>query len=162
VLVRRGYQGTRVDDIAEQAGLSHGAFYRYFRNKDHLVRVLAARALRTVSSAFADIPADDGDGNGPDALRPWLRAYNGTQGAEAAMIRVWVDASAEHPASDSAAIFDWGRRRMARHLRPREFGDVDTDGLVLMGLLGAFGSRPRSAVEVDAAALVIERGLLGR
>jgi AcrR family transcriptional regulator len=162
VLVRRGYQGTRVDDIAKEAGLSHGAFYRYFKNKDHLARLLAARALRTVSSAFAEIPADeDGDGR-PDGLRPWLRAYNGTQGAEAAMIRVWVDAAAEHPASDSAAIYDWGRRRMARYLRPREFGDTDTEGLVLMALLGSFGSRPRSAAEVDAAALIIERGLLGR
>jgi AcrR family transcriptional regulator len=162
VLVRRGYQGTRVDDIAKEAGLSHGAFYRYFKNKDHLARLLAARALRTVSSAFAEIPADDGEGGGPDGLRPWLRSYNSTQGAEAAMIRVWVDASAEHPASDSAAVYDWGRRRMARYLRPRDFGDVDTEGLVLMALLGSFGSRPRTAAEVDGAALVIERGLLGR
>jgi AcrR family transcriptional regulator len=164
VLVRRGFQGTRVDDVAKEAGLSHGAFYRYFRNKDHLVQVLAARALRTVSRSFADIPqADDGTGS-RGGLRPWLRRYNSTQGSEAAMIRVWVEASAQGSSmgAESAAIYDWGRRRMARYLRPRDFGDPDMEGLVMMALLGSFGAAPRSAAEVDAAALIIEGGLLGR
>jgi AcrR family transcriptional regulator len=165
VLVRRGYQATRVDDIVEEADLSHGAFYRYFRNKDHLAQLLAARALRTVSTAFAEIPSlGDEEGEAPTGLRPWLRRYHSTQGAEAAMIRVWVDASAQDPAlaADSAAVFDWGRRRMARYLRPRDFGDPDVEGLVMMALLGSFGGRPRTPAEVDAAALIIERGLLGR
>jgi AcrR family transcriptional regulator len=164
VLVRRGFQGTRVDDVAKEAGLSHGAFYRYFRNKDHLAQVLAARALRTVSTSFAEIPEGEEGAGARGSLRPWLRRYNTTQGSEAAMIRVWVEASAQGSAmgSESAAIYDWGRRRMARYLRPRDFGDPDLEGLVMMALLGAFGAHPRSAAEVDAAALIIERGLLGR
>ena len=32
----------------------------------------------------------------------------------------------------------------------------------MVALLGVFGARRRSAAEVDAAALIIERGLLGR
>jgi hypothetical protein len=51
---------------------------------------------------------------------------------------------------------------MARYLRPRGFGDVDTEAVVMVALLGVFGARPRSTAAVDAAALVIERGLLGR
>ena len=34
VFVERGYHNTRVDDLVAAAGVSHGAFYRYFRNKD--------------------------------------------------------------------------------------------------------------------------------
>jgi hypothetical protein len=80
------------------------------------------------------------------------------------MIRVWVDATLDDDAlrADSAAAFDWGRRRLARFLRPRDFGDVDTEALVMVALLAAFGARERSATMIDAAAHVIERGFLGR
>jgi hypothetical protein len=36
------------------------------------------------------------------------------------------------------------------------------DAVVMVALLGVFGGQPRSAEEIDAAAHVIERGLLGR
>jgi hypothetical protein len=80
------------------------------------------------------------------------------------MFRVWLDAGL-HDATlntDSAAALDWGRRRMVRFLGPRELGDVDTEAVVMVALLGAFGARGRSAPAVDAAARIIERGLLGR
>ena len=63
VIVSRGYQGTRVDDVVAAAGVSHGAFYRYFENKDELAQILAVRAMRRVSTALAEIPdvaVDDG------------------------------------------------------------------------------------------------------
>lgn len=165
VLVARGYHGTRVDDIAAAADVSHGAFYRYFENKDHLVRLLAVRAMRTVSTALADIPtaAAGGGATGSSVLRQWLRHYHATHASETAMIRVWVDATVDDPglSAESAAAVDWGRARMARFLEPRGFGDIDTEGLVLVALLDAFGAK-RRAPSVDAAAHIIERGLLGR
>ena len=51
---------------------------------------------------------------------------------------------------------------VARTCAPRGFGDVDIDAVVMVALLGVFGARPRPAAEVDAAAHIIERGLLGR
>jgi hypothetical protein len=77
---------------------------------------------------------------------------------------VWVDAALQAPElkAESAPLLDWGRRRMASHLRSRGFGDVEVDAVVMVALLGVFGARPRPAGEVDATALVIERGLLGR
>ena len=39
-------------------------------------------------------------------------------------------------------------------------GDVDVEAVVMVALLGAFGSRPRGAATVDAAANIVERGLL--
>ena len=160
VLVARGYHGTRVDDITEKAGVSHGAFYRYFDNKDHLIRVLAVRAMRTVSMALAEIPDDAGAA----ALRQWLRKYNRTHAAEMAMIRVWADATADDPSLrvESAAAVDWGRSRMVRFLERRGFGDVDTEAVALVAVLEAFATRRQTAAAVDGAAVVLERGFLGR
>ncbi|HET6832837.1 MAG TPA: TetR/AcrR family transcriptional regulator [Acidimicrobiales bacterium] len=164
--VARGYHRTRVDDVATAAGVSHGAFYHYFESKDQFAHVLAARGIRRVATAFGDIP-DSASPEGPArraALRRWLRRYNAAHATEAAMIRVWVDAQLQDPtlSTDSAAALDWGRRRMARFLAPREFGDVDTEAVVMVALLGVFGARGRSTPTIDAATHIIEQGLLGR
>ena len=166
VFITRGYHGTRVDDLVEAAGVSHGAFYRYFRNKDELARILTARAMRAAGTILMEIPdvlADD-DAAIRGTLRRWLRRYHGVQAPEAVMMRVWLDAALQDPTlrGDLAPPLDWGRRRTSRYLRPREFGDVDMDAVVMVALLGVFGGQPRSAAEIDAAAHVIERGLLGR
>jgi AcrR family transcriptional regulator len=166
LFVARGYHDTRINDVVAAAGLSHGAFYRYFESKERLAQVLAVRAMRTVSTALTDVPtttASDGTA-GLTALRRWLRRYNTTQSGEAAMIRVWAEAAGEDPRfrSDSAAALDWGRRRMAHVLRGRGFGDVDTEALVTVALLSTFGLEQRSTRTIDAAAHIVERGLLGR
>jgi hypothetical protein len=80
------------------------------------------------------------------------------------MLQVWVDAALQDPVlrAESAPPLDWGRRRMARYLARRGFGDPDMDAVFMVALLGVFGARPRPPVEIEAAANVIERGLLGR
>jgi AcrR family transcriptional regulator len=165
VFLQRGYYGTRVDDLVAAAGVSHGAFYRYFKNKDELARILVLQAMRSVGTVFGSIPSASAldSANGRSALRRWLRHYNETHVHEAAMIRVWLDAALQDAKlrADSAPEFDWGRRRMARFLAPRGWGDTDTEALVLVTLLGAFGAQERDAPTIDAAAHIIERGLLG-
>jgi AcrR family transcriptional regulator len=166
VFVERGYHNTRVDDLVAAAGVSHGAFYRYFSGTDQLARTLTARAMRHVSTPLSELP-DVSAWNEPagrGALRRWLRRYNAVHADEAAMLRVWVDAALQDPALrvESAPALDWGRRWMARYLRPRGFGDVDMDAVVMEALLGVFGARHRPPLEVEAAAHVFERGLLGR
>ena len=166
VFLERGYHNTRVDDLVAAAGVSHGAFYRYFRNKDQLARVLALRAVQAVGAAVIDIPeiATLEGPTGTAELRRWLCRYHAAHANEAAMLRVWVDAALQDPAlrADSAPLLDWGRRRMSRVLAPRGFGDVDIDAVVMVALLGVFGARQRPAAEIDAAVKIIERGLLGR
>jgi AcrR family transcriptional regulator len=166
VFITRGYHNTRVDDLVAAAGVSHGAFYRYFRNKDELARILIARAMRSVGGALMEIPDLFGqDGTpGTGVLRRWLRRIHAAQAPEAAMMRVWVDAALQDPAlrAESGPPLDWGRRRLSRYLHQRGFGDVDMDAVVMVALLGVFGARERSAADVDAAAHIIERGLLGR
>ena len=40
VFARLGFQQTRMDDIAEQAGLSKGALYLYYKSKDAIIAAL--------------------------------------------------------------------------------------------------------------------------
>jgi AcrR family transcriptional regulator len=166
VFTSRGYHNTRIDDLVAGAGVSHGAFYRYFKNKDQLARMLTARAVNAVGTTVLvapDISALDAPA-GKSALRRWLYRYNAAHANEAAMLRVWVDAALQDPAlrAESAPFLDWGRRRMVRYLQPRGFGDVDIEAVVMVALLGVFGARLRPSAEVDAAVHVVERGLLGR
>ena len=42
IIAVHGYVGTRVGDVAKEAGLSLGAFYRYFENKDDMFSHLIA------------------------------------------------------------------------------------------------------------------------
>jgi hypothetical protein len=97
-------------------------------------------------------------------LRRWLREYNEAQVGETAMIRVWIEAALQGDGlrADSAAVLDWGRRRMAKALRSRSFSDADVDGLLLLAVLDTFGRVERPPDELDAAVLVVERGFLGR
>jgi len=166
VFTERGFHNTRVDDLVAAAGVSHGAFYRYFKNKDELARILTVRAVQTVGEAVLEIPeisTVEGPG-GRSRLRRWLRRYHAAHANEAVMLRVWVDAAVQDPAirAESAPPLDWGRRRLSRYLQPRGFGDTDLEAVVMVALLGVFGARTRPPAEFDAAAYIIERGLLGR
>ncbi len=161
VFVSRGYAGARIDDIVEAAGVSHGTFYQYFKNKNDLAHVLVLEAMRPLATAFVDLPVVSSDGA---ALRRWLRVYNASHVNEMALIRVWVDAQAQDASlgADAAPAIDWGRRRVARFLRPRGFGDVEAEAVVMVALLDAFGGQPRSSRVIDAASHIVLRGLLGR
>src|SRR3954464_11801015 len=57
VFAGRGYDGTRVADIAEAAGLSNGAMYAYFGSKaELLVGALRAHGRRLLSDLVAAEP----------------------------------------------------------------------------------------------------------
>jgi AcrR family transcriptional regulator len=165
VFAERGYHRTRVGDVAEAAGVSRAAFYRYFEDKEGLARALTTRAVQTVSLVFAELPASVSarDTAGRAALRRWLRRYDLAQVGEAAMLRVWVDAALQDAAlrASAAPALDWGRRAMASFLARRGFGDAETEAVVMLALLSAFGARERSPSEVEAAARIVEQGLVG-
>ena len=170
VFLRRGYHRTRVDDIATEAGLSHGAFYRYFSSKEDLAHRIAAEAMRAVSEEFEQITAlgDGAPGDGAAADRTatisaWLSRYSKVQSSRIAVIRLWVDASHDDPghSRDSAAVIDSGRRQLAGFLEPRGFGDPEIDALVGVAFISSFGFRERAPEALDAATQIVERGFLG-
>ena len=120
--------------------------------------------MRAAASTLDRIPDAEERPTGRAELRRWLEAYTLAQASEMAMIRVWADATLrdERLAAESAPVVEWGRRRMARFLAPRGFGDVEVEALVLLALIDGLGVRERSPRALDAAVGVIERAFLGR
>ncbi len=163
VFLERGFHPVRVDDIVAAAGVSHGAFYEHFRSREALAQELTGRALQAMGSAVGDAPDPVSTRRDAASLRSWLQRYHAAQTHEAAMLRVWIQATLQAPPlrADFAPLHDWGRRRMARFLRPRGFGDVEVDANVMMALLGAFGCFHATDRAIDVTASVVERGLLG-
>jgi len=166
VLVTRGYHGTRVDDVTEKAGVSHGAFYRYFDNKDELVTTVAIRALFNIRGAFTKIPTitNDADRRSTDeALQSWLEKYVTTYASEAALVRVWVDATSDDPTLgvESAGALEWGRSRLVNFLAPRGFGDIDADALLMIVLLEVLTAVRRDPRTLTGGVTIIERALVG-
>lgn len=53
LLVRQGYLGLRMDDIADTMEYSKGTIYQHFANKEEIILALANRALETRSALFA-------------------------------------------------------------------------------------------------------------
>ncbi|HEY8525625.1 MAG TPA: TetR/AcrR family transcriptional regulator [Acidimicrobiales bacterium] len=178
VFAERGYYATRVADVVEAAGVSHGVFYRYFANKTELFRILAGRASRRLAATLADIPpppgppacggdeARGGDEAGAGAeLRAWLRRYATTSAEEAAITAMWSEAMSrdETLGTASTAAIETFRAMCARYLAPRGFGDRDAEAIVLLVLLDALVATPRrpvSPARIDAVARLIERGLV--
>jgi AcrR family transcriptional regulator len=159
----RGYYGTRVDDIVAVAGVSHGVFYRYFRNKDELFRLLALQASDRFTAACDELA--DLDLAAPDArprFRAWLADYAQQCAEAAAIMRVWVDAITRDPqlGSDSATVIRAGCRGILALLGRRGDGDVDAEAVVMLVLLEEMTSGAPSAPRIAGVGGVIERSLL--
>ncbi|HJT94739.1 MAG TPA: TetR/AcrR family transcriptional regulator, partial [Mycobacterium sp.] len=60
LFAERGYAGVRITDITEAAGLSGGAFYRYFKDRRDLTLVLL-RDLTDEAFDFVRVPWDQTD-----------------------------------------------------------------------------------------------------
>jgi AcrR family transcriptional regulator len=132
VLPARGYHDTRVNDIADAAGLSHGTFYRYFDHKGAFFQVLAeaaaGRAVDLVDRMRADGPRDEVERWAAD----WMRTYE----ADGGIISTWQEThtSAQLTAFSqqvAAAVFT----RLVRALEPRDFGNPEADATSMLALL---------------------------
>ena len=166
MFVERGYHNTRIDDLAAAAGVSHGAFYRHFRRRT------SSRASSRPGRCWRSGPSccDLPDVSALDATEARRCCAGGSASTtRCTPVKRRCCASGSTPAlqdpalrADSAPPLDWGRRRMARYLQPRGFGDVDMEAVVGVALLGVFGARRRPATGIEAAVHVVERGLLGR
>lgn len=68
VVEERGHDEARVDDIVDLAGLSHGTFYLYFRDREDLLHSLirlAARELEHLTDGLTGEPT-------PERLASWI------------------------------------------------------------------------------------------
>lgn len=159
-----GFHATRVDDIVRQAGVSHGAFYLYFDDKQDLFRILATEAAEDMVGRVASL----GEGSPPtgEGLVDWLADFVEGYRRHGAVIRAWMEDHARDrglrelaDASFARVVEDLGRRVDTAALGP--LGPV-----ALMALLERYAYFTISrdlAADRDAlrsVATLIERGFL--
>jgi AcrR family transcriptional regulator len=61
VFARRGYHGSRVGDIAEQAGIAHGLLYHYFGSKQEVLETLFRENWRELVERFRAVAEVEGE-----------------------------------------------------------------------------------------------------
>jgi AcrR family transcriptional regulator len=72
VLARGGYEGLRVDDVLEEAGLSTRAFYRHFRGKSELFLAMFDREAVLAGERLGSKVADAGSPE--EQVEEWVAA----------------------------------------------------------------------------------------
>jgi TetR/AcrR family transcriptional regulator, fatty acid metabolism regulator protein len=59
VFAEHGYHGSRVGDIAEDAGVAHGLLYHYFASKDEVLRTIFAENWGELIGRFRTVEESD-------------------------------------------------------------------------------------------------------
>ena len=155
---RDGFHQTSMPDIAREAGMSAGAFYRYFPSKEDVILEIAGQAFGVMAGRVEA----SGEGTGPPSVGDIVAAVVGPMGAETITLpsgevvptdelaRCGVQAWGELLRDESlreraAARFDAIRTGMADVLRRGRAGgavpadlDPDDGARVVMALLPGF------------------------
>ena len=90
----RGFQGVRVDDVVQRAGISHGTFYLYFSNKEDLFKALLRDALHDMEIVAGDFPVVTRDETGQKILRQWVRQFSKIYAKHGTVLRTLSSANA--------------------------------------------------------------------
>src|SRR3981081_3953291 len=76
IFEERGFLEARISDIAERAGLSHGAFYHYFDSKEQVFRELAEAMDERLSEPLGSVIHASGSSETPrERLRKAIRSH---------------------------------------------------------------------------------------
>lgn len=77
VFAEHGYHGSRVGDVAEDAGVAHGLLYHYFASKEDVLRTIFVENWGELIARFRAVEASDGpardklEGIAKILLRTW-------------------------------------------------------------------------------------------
>jgi AcrR family transcriptional regulator len=147
---RNGFHATSMQDVIAEAGLSVGAFYRYFKSKEELVAAIAeqivgaiGKQLEAIVSAEPPIPLLEALRRAIDTLEPQLAPG----GAFRFAVQVWAE-SFRNPFFADLVLRIYGQVRgqfvlLARHavetgeLPPGT--DVEAAGSALFSLVPGYG-----------------------
>jgi AcrR family transcriptional regulator len=102
VIARRGYQGTKIQDIVQEAGLSSGAVYGRFRSKDELAR----EAIITRSVPQEHVPHEEVTKVADLVARNATVLAPGLSDADALLLEAYVTAGRDPQVADAVAEAD--------------------------------------------------------
>lgn len=94
VFLEKGYGGTRVDDIADEAGTSRGSFYTYFQSKRDVLLAAGAESAREAERVAAQL-TEISDEWEPDDLARWIAAWIAFLDVHGSFLLVWGQAGYE-------------------------------------------------------------------
>ncbi len=160
VFGRLGYEGTRVDDVASAASLSHGTFYRYFSGMGELFREVATPAVDDVLVLLEELPGPRG------GLHAWSRRLYQTYEVHCGVFSAWAESERARAVLDPHLVLELGAA-VESALGPRSFGDLPVDGLLFVShlerapYLARVYPRVSQPEAVTATAEILERGFFG-
>ena len=102
VIARRGYQGTKIQDIVQEAGLSSGAVYGRFRSKDELAR----EAIITRSVPQEHVPHSEVTKVADLVARNATVLSPGLNDADALLLEAYVTAGRDPQVAEAVAEAD--------------------------------------------------------
>ena len=140
VFARKGFHGSRVGDIAEEAGVAHGLLYHYFRSKDEVLETIFRDAWQRLATETDRIEASDIALR--EQLRRFARIYLGSWLVTPELIAVLVREIARSPAVGSQidevrGVF-LSLMRMIEAARDR--GEVRADCNALLAAWAVYGA----------------------
>ena len=130
IFEENGFLEARISDIAERAGLSHGAFYHYFDSKEHIFREIAETLDDELAEPMDSVIFAPGSSGGPhDRLQTALRQHLDRYRDEARIMGV-IEQVARY--DDHVAAV-----RSARNKRHREQIETSIRGMQRRGMADA-------------------------
>lgn len=155
-----GYEGTRVDDVASAASMSHGTFYRYFSGKDELFREIATPAVEDVLVLLEELPEPRG------GLHAWSRRLYQTYAIHRGLLSAWAESEPARAVLDPGLVVEI-EAAVDAALRGRGFGDLQVDALLFLShverapyIARAYPGLPQ-ADAITATGEILERGFFG-
>lgn len=139
VFLEKGYGGTRIDDIADAAGISRASFYTYFPSKRDALLAAgteSAAAAQKVLAKLDEIPADWSRAD----ISSWVAAWIEFLDVHGAFVLVWGQAGYEDKEIRLAGVHAQLRnaKRLATTLirlgHPEPVHSV-ADSLALIGMI---------------------------
>jgi AcrR family transcriptional regulator len=95
VFAKRGYHGSRVGDIAEEAGVAHGLLYHYFASKEQVLQTVFRENFVELLARFRAVEASDEPA--PEKLEGIAKILLRTWRNDPALVTVMVREVARSP-----------------------------------------------------------------
>jgi AcrR family transcriptional regulator len=147
IFEERGFLDTRISDIADAAGLSHGAFYHYFDSKEQIFREIATSLDDRLSEPMESIILAPGSTVGPrDRLLIGIHRHLERYREEARMMGVIEQVARydEHVFAVRAAANIRHRKQIAdsiRRMQRKRLADPTIDPEISAAALGSMVER---------------------
>jgi len=147
IFEENGFLDARISDIAERAGLSHGAFYHYFDSKEQIFREIAEMLDDELAEPMDSVIFSQGSSADPHerlqtALRQHLERYRDEARIMGVIEQVSrYDAHVNAARMGSQKHFAERSERAIRRLQKQGLADARVDPAIAADALGAMVAR---------------------